>query len=61
MDETQKFSGLVLNILQDGHILVGKLLLLNHSIPQIDRILNSDQFQKEDCEINSFMSGLNVS
>ena len=60
MDETQKFSGLVLNILQDGHILVGKLLLLDHSTA-LDRILNSDQFQKEDCEINSFMSGLNVS
>ena len=58
MDETQKFSGLVLNILQDGHILVGKLLLLDQST---DRILNSDQFQKEDCEINSFISRLNVS
>ena len=58
MDETQKFSGLVLNILQDGHILVGKLLLLDQST---DRILNSDQFQKEACEINSFISRLNVS
>ena len=34
--------------------------LLDHSTA-LDRILNGDQFQKEDCEINSFMSGLNVS